>query len=72
MVALAWGAARAGALRTAPAALLIAGTLAVGIEGVVQDNAYFIASSALLLIGGAWAGGELLRLEDGEFSAGTA
>jgi hypothetical protein len=72
MVALAWGAARAGALRTAPAALLIAGTLAVGIEGVVQDNAYFIASSALLLIGGAWAGGELLRLEDGEFSAGRA
>jgi hypothetical protein len=59
-------------LRAAPAALLALGTIAVGLEGVVQDNAYFIASSALLLLGGAWAGFEILRLDDASFAAGRA
>jgi hypothetical protein len=69
MVVLAWGAARAGALGAAPAVLLSAGTIAVGLEGVVQDNAYFIASSALLLLGGAWSGLDVLRLPDPWFRA---
>src|SRR5918996_1057102 len=70
LVALAWGAARAGVLRAAPAVLLALGTIAVGLEGVVQDNTYFIASSALLLLGGAWAGFAILRLDDTAFAAG--
>lgn len=70
MVALSWGAARIGALPAASAVLLALATVAVGLEGVVQDNAYFIASSALLLLGGAWAGTSILRLEDAEFAAG--
>jgi hypothetical protein len=64
MVALSWGAARAGALRAAPAALLAVATVAVGLEGVVQDNAYFIASSGLLLVAGTWAGVGILRTPD--------
>src|ERR687892_1516773 len=70
LVALAWGANRAGALPAAPAALLAVGTIAVGLEGVIQDNTYFIASSALLLLGGAWAGIAILRLDDTAFAAG--
>jgi hypothetical protein len=64
LVALAWGANRAGALPAAPAALLAVGTIAVGLEGVIQDNTYFIASSALLLLGGAWCGFTILRTAD--------
>jgi hypothetical protein len=70
LVALAWGAARAGVLRPAPAVLLALGTIAVGLEGVILDNAYFIASSALLLLGGGWAGFAVLRLDDRAFAAG--
>jgi len=72
MVALAWGAVRAGALPAAPAWLLALGTVAVGLEGVVQDNAYFVASSALLLAGGLWSGIVLLGLSDERFAAGRA
>ena len=50
---LAQGAFRAGALELRPAVLLALGAVAVGLEGVFADNVYFIASSALLLIGGA-------------------
>ena len=70
LVTLAWAAARAGVLGPAPAALLALGTIAVGLEGVVQDNTYFIASSALLLLGGAWAGVTILRLDDATFAVG--
>ena len=70
LVTLAWAAARAGVLGPAPAALLALGTIAVGLEGVVQDNTYFIASSALLLLGGAWAGVAILRLDDAAFAVG--
>ena len=44
---LAQGALRAGALELRPAVLLGLGAVAVGLEGVFADNAYFIASSAL-------------------------
>jgi hypothetical protein len=72
MVALCWGAYRLGVLGPAPAAVLAAGTIAVGLEGVVQDNAYFIASSALLLLGGAWAGFSILTRDDRDFAPGRA
>ena len=55
-----------------PAVLLALGTIAVGLEGVIQDNTYFILSSALLLLGGSWAGFAILRLSDAEFAAGRA
>jgi hypothetical protein len=70
LVTLAWAAARAGVIGPAPAALLALGTIAVGLEGVVQDNTYFIASSALLFLGGAWAGVAILRLDDAAFAVG--
>jgi hypothetical protein len=72
MVALCWGAARIGTLGWAPAAVLAAGTIAVGLEGVVQDNAYFIASSAVLLVGGVWSGLSILRADDRVFAPGRA
>lgn len=65
MVALAYGAARSGLIGARPAALLALGTTLVGIEGAVASNAYFIASSALLLAGGLDAGIAVLRLPDG-------
>jgi hypothetical protein len=71
-IALAWGAARAGALAAVPAVLLALGTIAVGLEGVIQDNTYFILSSGLLLLGGSWAGFTILRLSDAEFASGRA
>jgi hypothetical protein len=55
-----------------PAILLALGTIAVGLEGVIQDNTYFILSSALLLLGGSWAGFAILRLCDAKFAAGRA
>jgi hypothetical protein len=72
MVALCWGAVRVGTLGRAAAAVLAAGTIAVGLEGVVQDNAYFVASSALLLLGGASSGLTILRSTDGRFAPGRA
>ncbi|MGH2962513.1 MAG: hypothetical protein ACRDL3_10025 [Solirubrobacterales bacterium] len=71
MVALAWGAARIGALPAASAALLAIATVAVGLEGVIQDNAYFIASSGLLLVAGTWAGSLILRNPDPWTRAGV-
>jgi hypothetical protein len=71
-VALCWGAARVGILGRGAAAVLAAGTIAVGLEGVVQDNAYFIASSALLLVGGAWAGLTILGSTEARFAPGRA
>lgn len=59
MVALAWGAA--AEIGRWPAALLALGIVLVGLEGLVQDNAYFIASSAVLLAGGLAAGTAILR-----------
>lgn len=72
MVALSWGAWRVGILGAGAAAILAAGTIAVGLEGVVQDNAYFIASSALLLLGGAWSGFTILGQDDRSFAPGRA
>jgi hypothetical protein len=64
MVALAYGAAHAGLIGARPAALLALGTTLVGIEGAVASNAYFIASSAIFLVGGLDAGIAVLRLRE--------
>ncbi len=50
MITLCWGAAPRIGVRAA--SLLGFGSLLVALEGVVADNAYFIASSAVFLLGG--------------------
>jgi hypothetical protein len=60
-----------GAARTAPlwaAALLGLGGLLVGIEGAVAENWYFIASSAVLLVGGAAVALVIWRMDDRAFA----
>ena len=64
MLALAWAAARGGWIGAPAAVLLGAGSLAVWLEGLIPDNAYFIASSALLLVGGVAAARDVARLDD--------
>lgn len=59
MVALAWGVAQEVGRRRA--LLLGVGVVLVGLEGLIQDNAYFIASSAVLLAGGLAVGMAFLR-----------
>jgi hypothetical protein len=68
MVMLALGAARQGSVPLWAGGLLALGALAVGLEGAIQDNAYFIASAAIQAVGGAAVGVSLLRLEDREFA----
>ena len=68
MVALAVGAVRQGSVPAWAGGVFALGAVAVGLEGVVQDNAYFIASSAILAVGGAAVGASLLRLDDREFA----
>ena len=59
MIALAWGAAPRIGFRAAT--LLGAGALLIGLEGAVADNAYFIASSGVFLVGAIDAGVAILR-----------
>ena len=74
MLALSWGLVHGRWVSPAAAALLALGALAVAIEGAIPSNAYFIASSALLLAGGAAVARELWRLPDGRLAgaSGTA
>jgi hypothetical protein len=64
MLALCWGLADGGWVRAPAAALLAIGSLAVALEGAIPSNAYFIASSALLLVAGVVVARELLRVPD--------
>lgn len=64
MLALAWGLARDRWAKPAPAALFGLGALAVAFEGAIPSNAYFIASSALFLVGSAAVARDLLRTPD--------
>ena len=68
MVVLAVGAVRQGSVPAWAGGLFALGAVAVGLEGVVQDNAYFIASSAVLSLGAAEVGASVLRLKDHEFA----
>jgi hypothetical protein len=60
-----------GARRTTPiwaAGLLGVGALLVAIEGAVAANWYFIASSVVLLVGGAAVGLAIARMDDSAFA----
>lgn len=68
LLLLAYGSVRTGALRAAPAALFALGVLMVAAESVVQDNAYFVASAAVLLAGSAWLAAGVARMSDAGFA----
>jgi hypothetical protein len=60
-----------GARRTMPlwaAGLLGVGGILVGIEGAVAANWYFIASSAVLLLGGVAIASTISRMDDRAFA----
>jgi hypothetical protein len=59
MITLAWGAAPRIGVRAA--SLLGFGAVLVALEGLVADNAYFIASSAVFLLGGIDAAVSIVR-----------
>lgn len=65
---LAIGAVRQGALPMWAGGLLALGVFTVGLEPAIQDNAYFIASAAMLLIGGAAVALQVWRMSDAEFA----
>ena len=49
--------------------LLALGVVMVGVEGVVQDNAYFIAAASVLFIGGTAVALAIWRMSDEEYAA---
>jgi hypothetical protein len=60
-----------GSRNTVPtwaAALLGAGALLVGVEGIVAANWYFVASSVVLLAGGAAVAATIARMDDRAFA----
>jgi hypothetical protein len=68
--ALAFAAARQGAVPPWAGALLALGAVMAGVETVVISNAYFIAASAVLLAGGAAVAAALARMGDQDFARG--
>jgi hypothetical protein len=66
VVALAWGAART--MPVWAAGLLGVGALLVGIEGTIAENWYFIASSAVFLLGGLGVALAISRMDDPAFA----
>lgn len=72
LIVLAAGMARQGAVPTWAAGLFGLGAAMVGVEAQIQDNAYFIASAAVLLAGGAAMAAPLVRMGDDGFAAGGA
>jgi hypothetical protein len=70
LLGLAWGLARAGLASPAAAALLGVGAVAVAIEGMVPDNAYFIASSGLFLLAAIVVARELSSGRSGQLDHG--
>lgn len=71
VAALALNAARQNAVPLGAGLLLALGVVLVGVEGAVQDNAYFIVAASVLFIGGAAVAAALWQLSDDEFDAGT-
>ena len=69
---LAATAARQGQIPMVAGVLLALGVALVGVEGVVQDNAYFILAASVLFVGGALTAAAVWRMSDAEFSAETA
>ena len=70
VVILSLSAARQGAVPWWGAGLLALAALMVGAEGALISNAYFIASAAVLLAGGAAVAASLWRMSDADFAAG--
>jgi hypothetical protein len=65
---LAVTAARQRQIPMAAGLLLALGVVMVGVEGVVQDNAYFIAAALVLFAGGAATAAAIWRMTDEQFS----
>lgn len=70
MAALAWGAARARAVPLWAAAVFVLGGVLTALDSEIQDNAWFLLSSGVLLVGGVATGAALWRLGDEGFAAG--
>jgi hypothetical protein len=68
LVVLAASAALEGAVPWWAAGLFCLGAVMVGAEAQIQDNAYFIASAAVLLAGGVALALPLARMSDAEFA----
>ena len=71
VAALALNAARQNAIPLGAGLLLALGVLLAGVEGAVQDNAYFIFAASVLFLGAVAVAAALWRLSDEEFDAGT-
>jgi hypothetical protein len=69
--ALALHAAGQGAVPLGASLLLTVGALLAGAEGVVQDNAFFIVASSVLVLGAIAVAAALWQMSDDEFDAGT-
>jgi len=69
--ALALHAAGQGAVPLGASFLLTVGVLLGGAEGVVEDNAFFILASSVLLLGAIAVAAAIWRMSDEEFDAGT-
>jgi hypothetical protein len=70
LVLLSVGVARQRAAPVWACALLVLGSVMVGTETAIVDNAYFIAGAAVLLSGGLAIGLALALMTDEEFAAG--
>lgn len=70
--ALAIHAVRQGAIPVGAGFLLVAGVLLTGVEGVVQDNAYFIIAASVLFLGATAVAASLWRMSDEQFESGAA
>jgi len=68
--ALAIHAVRQDAVPLGAGFLLAGGIVLAGIEGVVQDNTYFIFAASILFLGAVAVAAALWRLSDDEFDAG--
>ena len=68
VAALAIGAARYAGIPPLAGGVLALGALMVGIESGVISNAYFIAASAVWLVGGVLVAAAIARMSDAEFA----
>jgi hypothetical protein len=69
---LAIGAARYAGIPRLAGGVLAVGALMVGIESGVTSNAYFIAASAVWLVGGVLVAAAIARMSDAEFAGQSA
>ena len=69
---LAINAARQAAVPWGSGLLFAAGVVMVGLEGLVQDNAYFIVAASVLFLGATAVALALWRMSDEQFEAGSA